>query len=63
MTQRRPDGPQDTDPPDLPLVLVVTLAAIKDVLEEAEDKLSEDLVLRLYALRSVVKRYREAHPE
>jgi len=59
---RRPDGPQETEPPDLRLVLVVTLAAIRDVLEEAEDQLTEDLVLRLYALRSVVQRYKEAHP-
>jgi hypothetical protein len=58
---RRPDGPQETDPPDLALVFVVTLAAIRDVLDEAEDDLSHDLVLRLYALRSVVQRYREAH--
>lgn len=62
MTQPRPDGPQDRDPPDLGLLLVVTLAAIRDVLEEAEDELSHDLVLRLYALRSVVRRYREANP-
>jgi len=62
MTQPRPDGPQERDPPDLALVLVVTLAAIRDVLDEAEDKLSHDLVLRLYALRSVVQRYRDAHP-
>lgn len=60
--QPRPDGPQESDPPDLGLLLVVVLRDIGDVLDEVEDELSEDLALRLYALRSVVKRYREAHP-
>lgn len=52
---------QESDPPDLGLLLAVTLQGIADVLDEVEDKLSEDLVLRLFALRSVIQRYRETH--
>lgn len=61
MTERRPPGPQDSEPPDLGLLLIVTLQAVHDVLDEVEAQLSPDLALRLYALRSVVRRYRQAH--
>lgn len=61
-SQPRPGGPQDSGPPDLALLLAAVLHAIRDVLDEAEDELSEDLILRLYALRSVVKRYQDTHP-
>lgn len=60
--QQRPDGPQESEPPDLHLLLIVVLQGVNDVLNEVEDKLSSDLALRLYALRSAVRRYREAHP-
>lgn len=59
--QPRPDGPQESDPPDLTLLLAVMLLGIRDVLEEVEDELSENLLLRLFALRSAIERYREAH--
>lgn len=55
--------PQEHDPPDIDLVLVVVLASIQDVLNEAEQHLTEDLALRLFALRSVIHRLQEArHP-
>jgi hypothetical protein len=59
--QPRPDGPQESEPPNLALLLIVVLQGVNDVLDEVEDELSEHLALRLYALRSAVRRYREAH--
>jgi hypothetical protein len=53
--------PQEPDPPDLGLLLHVVLRDVGDVLDEAEGQLSHELALRLYALRSVVHRYREAN--
>jgi hypothetical protein len=53
--------PQEADPPDLGLLLGVTSLAIRDVLDEVERLMSEDLVLRLFALRSVIQRYQETH--
>jgi hypothetical protein len=57
----RPNGPQDSEPPDLALLLDVAQQAVRDVLDEVEARLSHDLVLRLFALRSVIKRYKEAN--
>jgi hypothetical protein len=62
MTTPRPTGPQETDPPEVGPLLAVVLHVVRDVLNEVEDDLSEDLVLRLFALRSVVRRYQETHP-
>lgn len=59
--QPRPDGPQESEPPDLALLLIVALQGVNDTLDEVEDKLSADLALRLFALRSAIRRYREAH--
>lgn len=62
-SQPRPQGPQESESPDLGLLLAVMLAAIRDALDELEEQMSQDLILRLFALRSAIERYREAnHP-